>query len=364
MFGALAVHPGGFAVNRATLNPFSNRPGYFRADGVKRSAHLARGFSPESVLAEIKGSAFLRYREKWQAAGDFIMTPQWPLHLDVDTNYTCNLSCVMCPLGAGGFPVSYPKKFLDFSLYKKVLTEGADQGLASIRLGITGEPLLRPDILDFVRLARDLGLLDIMLITNGLLLTREMSAELIESGLTRLMVSLDAARSRTYDRIRKGGDFGRVMENVLDFLALRSQAGSDLPLLRVSFVRMSLNEEDDEDFRRFWEERADYMAFQEYANIMEREETDFFRQDRPRVLEFRCPDPFQRMGLFVNGDLFPCCSDFGRLAPMGNAKHDTISQVWQSKAAVRLRQLHKNGGFASDPICRRCALSSTGTENK
>ena len=339
------------------------KTGFFRADAARRSAHLGRGVSPEAVLAGVKGSEFIRYREKWRAAGDFIMTPDWPLHLDVDTNYTCNLSCVMCPLGAGGFPVDYPKKFLDFDLYAQVLAEGAEKGLASIRLGVTGEPLLRPDILDFVRLARDLGLLDIMLITNGLLLTPEISTGLIQAGLTRLMVSLDAAGPETYGRIRRGGDFGRVVDNVLAFLDQRARAGLELPLVRVSFVRMSINTGDETDFREFWQDRADYLAFQEYANILEREDADYFRSDRRRVSEFRCQDPFQRMSLFVNGDLFPCCSDFGRLAPLGNAYQETVARVWQSEAAVRLRRLHKNGRFAEDPICRRCALSSTGIEN-
>ena len=130
-----------------------------------------------------------------------------------------------------GFPVSYPDQWLDFHLYSKVLQEGVAHGLSSIRLGITGEPLIRKDIISFVELARDLGVTDIMLITNGQLLTQQLAQGLIKAGLTRLMVSIDAATPGTYARIRRGGTYARLLENVLWFLDARQTLGSPLPPL-------------------------------------------------------------------------------------------------------------------------------------
>ena len=92
---------------------------------------------------------------------------------------------------------------------------------------------------------------------------------------------------------------------------------------------------------------------------MESEETAYFSENRRQVSDFRCPDPWQRISLFVNGDLFPCCSDFGRLEPMGNAYHDTVESAWLSSAAEDLRQLHRAGRWRESDICRRCAANST-----
>lgn len=334
---------------------------YHQTNETGRVHLIGEKKSPERILSEALGPAFDQYRERWRAAESFEWRPPWPLHLDVDTNYTCNLRCVMCPLGAGGFPVSYENKLLDFGLYRKVIDEGAASGLASIRLGLTGEPLLRKDILDFVRLARDRGVMDVMLITNGQVLSREMSRALIQAGLTRLMVSLDAIRPETYRRIRRGGDLETVMDNVHGFLKLRRAMASDLPLLRVSFVKMSFNEAESQDFRMYWADKADYISFQEYTNILERSDTDFFQAVRPRAANFRCPDPWQRMSLFVNGDLFPCCSDFGRLAPVGNARDMTVARAWQSDEARRLSEIHREGRWLEHDICRRCAENSTGS---
>jgi len=315
--------------------------------------------SPDQLLIDLLGPVFREYRQAWRASEKFDFRPDWPMHLDVDTNYTCNLRCVMCPLGVSGFPVSYPQRFLDFDLYETVITEGAANGLASIRLGITGEPLLRSDILDFVRLAKEKRIPDIMLITNGMRLEPAMSRALIEAGLTRLMVSIDAATPETYNRIRIGGDLNRVVRHVLDFLKLRREMNTRLPLLRVSFVKMSFNEAEIEEFEKFWADKADYISFQEYANLLERPDTAYFPTRRHQAVSFRCPDPWQRMSLYVNGDLFPCCSDFGRLAPVGNAYDTPVAEVWLGAGTEYFRQIHKNGHWRESSVCRRCALSST-----
>ena len=339
------------------MKPEHQEP-YSRSDSANRALLVGLGQSPDSIMAERFGRAYTEYRCRWEAAGAFTEVLPGPLHLDVDTNYTCNLSCVMCPLGRPGFPVTYAEKRLPFKLYRRVLAQGVRRGLAAVRLGITGEPLLRPDIVDFVAAAHDLGVVDIMLITNGLLLTKDVSRRLMEAGLTRLMVSLDAATPDTYRAIRRGGRLEDVVANVETFLKLRREMKSPLPLLRVSFVKMSMNIHEQEAFRDYWTGRADYVSFQEYANIMEAEETSFFVDAERRDDGFRCPDPWQRLSLFVNGDFFPCCSDFGRLEPVGNAASMDLEAAWNSPQASELRRLHRDGQWKKAAVCRRCAAAT------
>lgn len=336
---------------------------YYQTNQTLRAALVAEKQSPDQVLEQAFGEPFVRYREKWRATERFELETPWPLHLDVDTNYTCNLRCIMCPLGQKGHDMGYAGRFLDFNLYEKVIREGVESGLRALRLGLTGEPLLRPDIIEFVSLARSLGVMDVMLITNGLLLDEERSRDLIESGLVRLHVSVDAATETTYQRIRRGGSLGTVTQNILNFLDLRNSMGLGLPLVRVSYVDMSLNAGERNAFYDFWKDKADYVSIQAYANILERGDTAFFTEERTLTPSFRCPDPWQRMSLFVNGDLFPCCSDFGRLAPMGSALDTPVARVWQSPAARRLRRLQREGRWREEPVCRRCALASTACEN-
>ncbi len=245
---------------------------------------------------------------------------------------------------------------MDPRLYRKALAEAADWGLASIRLGVTGEPLLRPDIDQWVREARAAGILDVSLITNGRLLTPELSRRLIEAGLTRLMIFVDSAGPETYARVRPGGDWKTLVDNIEAFR--RARAGRPMPLLRISFVEMSVNQAERENFEAFFGPKADYLNFQNYLNIFGAKDTDFSPpQAKGSKTKGRfCAEPFTRMALYVDGSLFPCCSDFGRRKPIGHLDRDSLLSVWLCDQAEKLR---REGAAGSEP-CRSCLAGGSG----
>src|SRR5690606_19116770 len=87
-----------------------------------------------------------------------------------------------------------------------------------------------PDVLRRIaraRMARP-GRADVHLVTNGTLLTEERTRELIDLGVTSLMISLDGATAETNDRIRVLGRFDRVVANVAAAVALRARRKADL----------------------------------------------------------------------------------------------------------------------------------------
>jgi radical SAM protein with 4Fe4S-binding SPASM domain len=305
---------------------------------------------PEARLGRLLGPAFTDYRRRFREA-EAGRRPAAPLHLDVDVTTACNFRCPMCPAGPSGhfFPGLTRGLFLERALYRRALAEGAALGLPSLRLGLTGEPLLIEDIHLWVAEARDAGLLDISLITNGALLTPERSRALLEAGLTRLMVSVDAARPETYAQIRPGGHWETLRENLAGFLAVRRAAGSELPLLRLSFVEMKANLAERDLFQELFAPLADYLSFQHYHNILGLPETDFAPAPAPGSEAF-CAEPFTRLALQADGGLFPCCSDFGRQAPLGRFPEVSLAEVWNSPAARRLAE----PGAAGRPPCRQC----------
>lgn len=227
-------------------------------------SQLAAPQDPNEILTDILGPDFGRYRLAW-AEAEAGQRPSAPLHLDVDVTTACNFKCPMCPAGADGhnFPGFQKGRFLDQALYRQALTEAAAFGLPSLRLGLTGEPLLVPGIGDWVSEARAAGVLDISLITNGRLLTPKVSRHLIEAGLTRLMISIDAAGQGTYQKVRPGGDWRFLLDNINDFLEIRRQYGTSLPLLRLSFVEMSVNRAERGLFIEKFAPLADYLTSNE-----------------------------------------------------------------------------------------------------
>jgi radical SAM protein with 4Fe4S-binding SPASM domain len=195
--------------------------------------------------------------------------------------------------------------------------------------------------------------MDLALITNGQLLSPKMSAKLIKAGLTRLMVSVDAASQETYQITRPGGDWGLLWANIGAFLAIRSSLNSPLPLLRLSFVEMTLNQNERVKFQEDFGEMADYLSFQKYQNILGLKRTNWgLSAPSPGF----CPDPLTRLTLFANGSLFPCCSDFGRKASLGHFPEKTLAEAWNSPLAVALA---RDQGWAAN--CQECQRASDPT---
>jgi tungsten cofactor oxidoreducase radical SAM maturase len=105
--------------------------------------------------------------------------------------------------------------------------------------GGIGEPTCHPDILDMIALARERGLA-VTLSTNGLLLDRRMSEELVRLGVDRLAVSLDGAEPDTYRDVR-GAALAAVLENLAQVNEAKARLRSLLPSLEIEFVALRRN---------------------------------------------------------------------------------------------------------------------------
>lgn len=99
--------------------------------------------------------------------------------------------------------------------------------------------MLLPQFVDQFKAAADCGC-RLRFQTNGQLLTPALSAKLLScEAWERLDISTDAVSPELYDRIREGGSFGRLHENLLAFKHLRGDKAN--PVLNIEFVAMRQN---------------------------------------------------------------------------------------------------------------------------
>jgi radical SAM protein with 4Fe4S-binding SPASM domain len=330
---------------------------YSHAEADEMVRMLARSDFHEIVGAE-KGDAFHAYRRRWAEAGRFELETEGPLHIDFELSTSCNFKCAMCPFGVPR--EERPPAFnsvtgqLSFDLFRKVIDEAVPLGLCAINLGHYNEPLLRKDLERFVRYAADAGVLDTMITTNGSLLTPERADSLIDSGLTRLMVSLDAATEETFRKIRIGGDFEQVTNNLRHLLKRRRERGLVLPLVRTSFCKSTLNEHELDAFLAQWMNEVDYIGVQELIEFGP--PTDGLKP-ASRIVndDFRCHHPWHRVTVRADGTTLPCCTAWGHQLPLGNVSEQTVESIWKSDAMRELRALHREGRYRDNDVCRQCA---------
>jgi radical SAM protein with 4Fe4S-binding SPASM domain len=260
------------------------------------------------------------------------------------------------PLGleVGGPGIEGKPQRLEDSKIKEMIDEGAALGQCAVGFGGLWEPLLFKGLPGVVAHARGRGLVDALLNTNGSLLTRELAGDLIESGLTRLMVSLDAASDSTYRLMRPGGELGAVEENIEGFLCERERRKSRLPLLRLSFLVTSLNEGELPAFLSRWENRADFFSVQRYGFYKGRGREGLFPKNNPPVPQNAvCAQPFKRVLVRHDGSVLPCCDLSAINMPVGNIYQESIKEIWDGEKISKLRESVRNPKKLP-PTCRDC----------
>jgi MoaA/NifB/PqqE/SkfB family radical SAM enzyme len=341
-------------------------------------------------LKEAAGeAAYDSYRKEWEMSEAMAHVPAYPIQLDFELNYSCNFTCSNCTWNVESTGGKGKSTWFPFEEYKKIIDNGVQQGLKAIRLNYINEPLIRKDLFEFIKYAKNAGILDIYFSTNGSLLTNKIGKSLIESGLTRLQVSLDAFTEETFNTMRQGGNFSQVKDNIFKFIKQRESMGSNLPLLRVNFVRTSQNENELEDFRSYWTENADGIGIQDLVGIMKDFEEKAAGSTTPAAtsIAFKCTQPFNHLTIRYDGSILPCCSFFGAQLPIGRVKTNsklsrikninnevidikpvnsvelTIEDAWNSPDIRFLRDIHSKGEYFRHPVCKRCVESSSHNDN-
>ena len=216
---------------------------------------------------------YLEYREKWFNNPPNFILNEAPLNLDIEISSACNLKCPMCGRTIEmekGQERRYHAGLMDYELYKKIIDEAAEIGAYAIKLNWRGEPLLHPQVVDMVRYAKEKGIIDIMFNTNGVLLSEQMSEDLIKAGLDKMFFSIDSIQKERFEKYRCGAVFEEVMENIKNFGKINERLGHTVET-RVSKVKLTETEDENEAYMEYFEGLVDKVAFLDYIPYGEKD---------------------------------------------------------------------------------------------
>lgn len=270
------------------------------------------------------------------------MLRDFPMHLDIEVTSRCNLKCTFCDRQ----PYMKRGQFgdMDFKLYKRIIDEGRENKLWSIKLSYRGEPLLHDKVIEMISYAKESGILDIYFNTNGMLLTEEMSRRIIDAGLNRISVSVEGTKPEEYEKMRVNAKFETVLKNIDMLMALRRKLNAGHPKVRVQSVNYSGF--DLEGYRSFWSGRCDEVAMLDF--------TDMSRRVQGLDSEWACPQLWQRMTIEWDGLVFCCNNDDLRLLSAGNVGNKTVRECWHDSKAASARELHRAGKSHKVNACDGC----------
>ena len=147
--------------------------------------------------------------------------PLFPEGLNIETINRCNLRCVMCPADK----MTRPRGIMEMKLYEKIIEECSNyiKIIKNFSLFMQGEPLLDNLLEERIRMAREAGIPNIEIATNGTLLTPARAKKLIDAGLDRIVIAIEDTDKNVHESIRVGSKYKRVIANIENLIFTRNK---------------------------------------------------------------------------------------------------------------------------------------------
>lgn len=248
---------------------------------------------------------------------------------------------------------------MEWEVFKKIVDECAELGIEHLSMHNFGEPLLDKTFSEKVKYAKTKKIKRVSTNTNGSLLTEKVSANLVESELDELYISLDGATKETFELIRKGLKYDDVEKNVLKLIEIKKQKKVSKPLVIVDFVEFDKNQSEKKMFLAKWKNLADKVCISSLHNWG----GDFNESGgihQKHVFNSGAPCRLLWTDIVINwdGSVPLCCQDTENEILLGNIKESSIKTIRDEKLLKEIRDKHLNGQYYEIPRCKNCKLNT------
>lgn len=274
----------------------------------------------------------------------------FPSTVVIDNAGFCNLSCVMCDHKNIGKYRSVGR--MDFGLYKSIVEQIASENrCARIWEIFFGEPCLCKDMHARIKYAKDCGLTDVVLNSNGVLLDEAKSKVYIESGLDCMYIGLDAVSEETYNKIRVGGNFNEVVKNIFIYRDMLHKIGNANQKLFVQFIESNVNLHELNSFVDFWKKEGVEVKVRKMISWAGVVDTGVVVGSTDRV---PCYWLAQTMVVCSDGRVALCASDVHCRVVCGDITKYSMKDIWNT-SLKKYRDTHTSMEWGALPeICKNC----------
>lgn len=296
-------------------------------------------------------TSYLLNRFRWHYYPRWHLVSRFPSHLDIETSSVCNMQCPMCFTITKDFKTKIDKEFMSFSLFKKIVDEAVKHKTYSVRISHRGEPFIHPEVIDFIKYAKENGIKEVSSLSNILALSPSLFEQAMKAGLDWLTISFDGLGD-TYEAIRKPAKFKESYEKIKEYKRIKEEAKSYKPVIKIQSIWPAIRDYAEEYIKSF-EPYVDTIA----SNPL----IDYLHKDDPAKIEywedFDCPTPYQRLTILSNGLVPYCHNDEFNTSIVGDIKKETIYNIWNGKKMKKVREAHKrNNGVTELSACKHCFL--------
>lgn len=307
------------------------------------------------------------YSSKRQKLADIVPLDA-PFTLFIANTQTCNFKCFYCTHSLSNEEKEkiqfYQRKMKD-DVFELILNQAkAFQGkIKRVVFTGLGEPLANPKIVEMIKRLSEQGIAGgYEIITNGYLLTHEMTDQLLDSGLTFLRVSIQGLTAKRYKETTSVDiDYSRLVDNIRYFYEKKKTYDCKL---YVKIMDECFDEgEGEEDFYKVYGDICDKIYIEHlvdaqpsmtgnYGEKLNEQMTFYGDKAEERAV---CPYMFYCLQIDAEGNTFPCPPlGLPKHFSLGNIKDITLNEIWTSDRLYDLYKMHLLDRKKEVPVCNSC----------
>ena len=294
---------------------------------------------------------------------------QWglPVSISFEPTTSCNLRCPECPSGLRAF--SRPTGMLEKDFFKETIDD-IHRHLLYLIFYFQGEPYLNPAFLDMVKYASSKKIYTATS-TNAHYLNDDNAKKTVESGLDRLIISIDGTTQDTYKQYRVGGQLDKVLEGAKNIIKWRKELNSKTPFVFFQFLVVKHNEHQIEEIKKLAKEiGVDEVRFKtaqvydykkdpnqliptidKYSRYKKNADNNYVPKNK---LANRCWKLWHANVITWDGLVVPCCFDKDATHQLGNLKNESFKNIWYNSNYKQFRaELMKSR--KNIDICANCS---------
>lgn len=330
---------------------WSDSLNFFRKLTLKRTANAAK------VLASYHISRWIKKPVQWG----------FPVSISFEPTTSCNLRCPECPSGLRAF--TRPTGMLQKNFFKDTIDQ-LHKELLYLVFYFQGEPYLNPDFLEMVSYASSKKIYTATS-TNAHYLTEAAAKKTVESGLDRLIISIDGTTQETYKQYRVGGNLDKVLQGAANIVKWKRELKSATPFIIFQFLVVRHNEHQIEEVKKLAKEigvdqvrlkTAQVYDYEADPNNLIPTNTKYsrYKKNSEGKYTFRgnnqnhCWRLWHDPVITWDGTVVPCCFDKDAQHKLGTLQHLPFKELWQNSEYKSFRgkvlQSRKN-----IDICANCS---------
>lgn len=269
-----------------------------------------------------------------------------PRSINLEITNACNLSCIYC------YRLSNMKvKEMEFSLFKTIVDQTKVFSPISFSLHKFGEPTMNKNILDYICYIKSVNRNNhIYLTTNGLLLNRYLSKELLKWGVDHINFSIGALRQNTYSKLHKGGDLKIVERNLKELVRLRQRYKSDT-YITAQIIKMDETEGEIEGFVKKWK---GYGVIPEVWSKVTMDDKNPISYANHLKKKYPCALLWTNMVVDSDGKVSLCVCDYKSSIIIGDTNKEKILDIWNGDEIKKYRKFHLEDNYNKISLCEKC----------